>query len=92
MKKMFADGLASLRSALPRLGTAGSRSALLHTSDESASRAERAEGGEKGTRFDLLPVDPVGGDRGRYPVGHLRSFFVLRWMAPQAPYSSPSAA
>ncbi|MEX3514119.1 polyprenol phosphomannose-dependent alpha 1,6 mannosyltransferase MptB [Corynebacterium sp. LK2536] len=80
MKQIFADGLRSLRSALPRLGTAGSRSALLHTSNEPEARAERAAGGERGARFDLLPVDPAGGSRGRYSVNHLRGFFILRWM------------
>ncbi|WP_459586972.1 polyprenol phosphomannose-dependent alpha 1,6 mannosyltransferase MptB [Corynebacterium camporealensis] len=70
MKFPFGGFLQGVTQELPRIGTAGSRSALLHADDPTAATPS--------SRFDFGPRDAQGVARGT--IAQLRRFFILRWM------------
>ncbi|MGP5591734.1 polyprenol phosphomannose-dependent alpha 1,6 mannosyltransferase MptB [Corynebacterium flavescens] len=69
MKQRIGTFLDGVLGQFPRLGPAGSRSALLHA-DATAQRRTDA-------RFDFLPSGPGGTQHAT--LANLRTFFVLRW-------------
>ncbi|QCB28475.1 polyprenol phosphomannose-dependent alpha 1,6 mannosyltransferase MptB [Corynebacterium endometrii] len=69
MKRTLSGLLDGLVTELPSVGTAGSRSSLLH--------AEPAHDGQGDIRYDTaLPNQ----GRARVTISQLRTFFILRWM------------
>ncbi|MCK6159733.1 polyprenol phosphomannose-dependent alpha 1,6 mannosyltransferase MptB [Corynebacterium simulans] len=74
MKQRLTAFLTGIRQDLPRLGSAGSRSAQLHADGNS----EDAAGSLPGALYDLLPDEDAA--RPRTTIAQLRAFFVLRWM------------
>lgn len=73
MKQRLTAFLTGVRKDLPRLGSAGSRSAQLHADSDDATRSSLSD-----ALYDLLPDDPEV--RPRTTINRLRAFFVLRWM------------